>query len=654
MKRMTHAIQHAWRAALILTCSALPLQPVAADAAPGLSPFITVDQFGYLPDADKVAVLRDPVAGHDAALEYSPGERLEVVSVTDGKVVFEGAPVTWNEGRVDDMSGDRAWWFDFSTVQAPGRYYVLDSENAQRSPEFSIGQDVYKPVLREALRVFFYQRAGFPKKPPYADPAWQDDASHLGPGQDGEARLYSARDDASTELDLSGGWYDAGDFHRYTAWAANNVITMSHAWLENPQAWDDAAGIPESGNGIPDLVDEILFGLEWQKKMQDGAGGAGLLSILDVDEASPPSSAKGPSVYGPATANASLVGAASFAIAAIAVDKLPGESWDDYSKDLVRRAEAAWQWAVENPDAQFRNNEGDAVGVGYGQQETDDEGRARSKRRAAVYLFAATGKPEYHDYVRKAYRETPVIRDAGQIETYGERESMTMLYYTTLPGADAGIAAEIREHYQKAMQGEHTARAVVEGRSAYRAYMPPAHFRWGSNREISRQGQLHLNLLLYDFDAPAAYDAREVGLGVLHYIHGVNPQGMTYLSNMYAVGATRAPNEFYHLWYMDGSPRWDRVGVSEFGPAPGFLVGGPNPNYDRAECCPNSCDTPEVNAACDSESIVPPKNQPILKSYKDFNTSWPINSWEVTENHNEYQVAYLRLLSNFVGTKDKE
>jgi endoglucanase len=122
---------------------------------------------------------------------------------------------------------------------------------------------------------------------------------------------------------------------------------------------------------------------------------------------------------------------------------------------------------------------------------------------------------------------------------------------------------------------------------------------------------------------------------------------------MYALGATRAPNEFYHLWYMDGSPRWDRVGVSEFGPAPGFLVGGPNPNYDRADCCPNSCETPEVNAACDSESIVPPKDQPILKSYKDFNTSWPINSWEVTENHNEYQAAYLRLLSNFVGQKDK-
>jgi len=46
--------------------------------------------------------------------------------------------------------------------------------------------------------------------------------------------------------------------------------------------------------------------------------------------------------------------------------------------------------------------------------------------------------------------------------------------------------------------------------------------------------------------------------------------------------------------------------------------------------------------------LTPPKGQPPMKSYRDFNISWPLNSWQVTENHNDYQVAYLRLLSKFV------
>ncbi|MGK3960067.1 hypothetical protein WMF38_44335 [Sorangium sp. So ce118] len=39
---------------------------------------------------------------------------------------------------------------------------------------------------------------------------------------------------------------------------------------------------------------------------------------------------------------------------------------------------------------------------------------------------------------------------------------------------------------------------------------------------------------------------------------------------------------------------------------------------------------------------------PAQKSYKDFNTSWPLNSWAVTENSNGYQASYIRLLSKFV------
>ena len=81
---------------------------------------------------------------------------------------------------------------------------------------------------------------------------------------------------------------------------------------------------------------------------------------------------------------------------------------------------------------------------------------------------------------------------------------------------------------------------------------------------------------------------------------------------------------------------------STFGPAPGFLVGGPNESYNWESGCPT------LNPACGTAAPTPPAGQPKQKSYKDFNDSWPLNSWSVTENSNGYQTAYIRLLARFM------
>src|SRR5690606_10346375 len=108
-------------------------------------------------------------------------------------------------------------------------------QNNVRSPDVRIGADVYKPILKHALRTFYYQRAGFAKVEPFAEAGWTDTASHIAAGQDKNARLYSAPNDANTERDLSGGWYDAGDYNKYTNWHADYLVTLLHAYVENPQ-----------------------------------------------------------------------------------------------------------------------------------------------------------------------------------------------------------------------------------------------------------------------------------------------------------------------------------------------------------------------------------------------------------------------------------
>ena len=204
-----------------------------------LTRYTTVDQFGYLPGSKKIAVIRDPQTGFDAAEDYVVGGTYVLVNKNTNEQIITGAPVPWNGGATDISSGDKVWWFDFSTVTAPGTYYVLDIERNRPSYEFEIGADVYNEVLKHAVRTFFYQRSGFEKSASYAGNAWADGASHIKNLQDKNARQYNKTGDASSELDVSGGWYDAGDYNKYTNWTANYVVDFIRAYLENPGAWGD-------------------------------------------------------------------------------------------------------------------------------------------------------------------------------------------------------------------------------------------------------------------------------------------------------------------------------------------------------------------------------------------------------------------------------
>lgn len=603
-----------------------------------------VDQFGYLPDAKKIAVIRDPQTGYDAALSFTPGATYQLINLDTKAVVLTGTAASWKSGATFDAAGDKAWWFDFSSVTAPGNYAVVDVDKNVRSPGFRIAADVYKPVLRHALRTFFYQRAGFAKQAPFAETGWTDSASHIGPGQDKNARLFSDKNNAATEKDLSGGWYDAGDYNKYTNWHAYYLVALLHAYLENPTAWTDDYNIPESGNGVPDIIDEIKFGFDWLKKMQNSDGS--VLSIVGLSHsnaagqhASPPSTAAGASYYGPANTSATLTSAGAFALGSKVLASLGNSDLNSYAADLKTRAEKAWSWSVANPNVTFRNNEGTSAGLGAGQQEVDDAGRAAKKLTAAIYLFAATGSATYRDHV-----DANATNATSWVDAWKEPEVSAWLYYASLPDASTTVASTVKSQYQSAFNANDNWPAVRNSNDPYRAFIGTSNFTWGSNRTISRKGQTFYNLVSYNIAGTDTAEVRNAAAGYLNYIHGTNPQGMVYLSNMYSLGVHSSVNEFYHSWFTNGSALWDRVGTSTFGPAPGFLVGGPNPGYDwDGNCTSNS-----PNPGCGAAAPNPPKGQPAMKAYLDFNTSWPLNSWQVTENHNDYQVSYIRLLSKFV------
>ena len=102
-----------------------------------LTKYIVVDQFGYLPTSKKIAVIRDPQVGFDASESFTPGTQYALVDRTTGQSVFNAAPVAWKAGATDNSSGDKAWWFDFSSITTEGTYYVLDiQKNLKSYPQY--------------------------------------------------------------------------------------------------------------------------------------------------------------------------------------------------------------------------------------------------------------------------------------------------------------------------------------------------------------------------------------------------------------------------------------------------------------------------------------------------------------------------------------
>ncbi|HKJ79146.1 MAG TPA: glycoside hydrolase family 9 protein, partial [Prolixibacteraceae bacterium] len=404
--------------------------PAFTMAQPAITKYITVDQFGYLPDSKKTAVIRNPQLGFDAEESFTPGTNYAVVRTSDTTIVFSGSPLSWKNGSTDSSSGDKAWWFNFSEFSEEGSYYILDVDSNLRSYEFEISEDVFEEVLIQAVRTFFYQRSGFAKETPFACEEWADGASHL---QDKHARDFLDKADPATKRNVLGGWYDAGDYNKYTSWTANYVVEFMKAFLENPGVWGDDYTIPESGKQIPDILDEGKWGIDHLLRMQEPDGS--MLSIVGAAHGSPPSTATGASYYGRPNTSSTLNSAGAFAIASKVYRSV---GMGSYADSLLNSAIRAWDWEEQNPNVIFKNNSGSTSGLGAGQQETDDYGRLVAKLEAAVFLFEITADEKYKNYFESNYTKIHLMQWTFAFPFETDNQEI-LLYYTTLEGISSTV-----------------------------------------------------------------------------------------------------------------------------------------------------------------------------------------------------------------------
>lgn len=211
--------------------------------------WIRVNQIGYLPEATKVAVFMSD--------ETAQINGFELVDAFTGEEAFRSSAVrpTGVLGRMKTTCR-----LDFSGLKTSGAYYikVLSSGGETRSETFPVGAGVYDGAADFVLNYMRQQRCGW--NPFFKDSCHRKDGiivGHPDPRKD------------STFLDVTGGWHDASDCLQYTTTSANAIYQMMFAYQSNPEAFSDnhlADGTP-GRNGIPDIVDEIYWGLKWLDKM---------------------------------------------------------------------------------------------------------------------------------------------------------------------------------------------------------------------------------------------------------------------------------------------------------------------------------------------------------------------------------------------------
>jgi hypothetical protein len=577
---------------------------------------IMVDQFGFRPQSEKIVIFASPQEGQNADVKYTPPAKATVRREKDGSEVLTVALQPWGGGKTDKTSGDKVWYADISALQAPGAYYVYDAENRLRSYSFRVADDVYLPVLKAAVRAFFYQRCGG-DIPEANGGTWHHPACHVAAGQDLAAQLYVDGKVKGQPRDVHGGWHDAGDYNKYVPFTSASVITLLMAYESNPSVFGDDWNIPESGNGVPDILDEVRWECDWLVRMQmpDGSVCNRVTERSSKTGVTPDLDTGHERYYTQPTSWATATCAADLACFARVTAPFP--SLAAVGRTYRAAAEKAWAWLEAHPEMTPADGRDHGRPSEADDASTDRVGDLDSRVMAAVELWLLDPQPKYEAFIKKWHKDTL---------------SPWFFEYAASPKADPAVAADVRAALKKFLDDQ-VIGVVKSQADAYRSYLPG--YWWGCNQTKAEYGYRALCAIKLGIVPADKQVCRTAAEDYLHFLHGRNPLCQVYLTNMGPKGANLGAGKSimrpFHTWFSQGS-RWS--GPDSLGPAPGLLAGGPN-----------TSDAPPW--------LVPPAGQPPSKSFRDWAGVWneahqaTENSWAFTEPDIGYQGKYVLLLTQF-------
>jgi hypothetical protein len=660
----------------------------------GAKNYIRIDQFGYLPSAKKVAVIAKPVNGFNSSeggvVPYNPGsQNVQLIKITNGteSIQYQALPTSWQSNNTDAFSGDKGYWFDFTSVTTQGDYKVRVYTSAsayQDSHVFKISSTVYTDVLKRAMNMFYYQRANFNKVTPSsnttgfaAGKTWEDGAWYNAANQSTSVVTSAGGNPTKS---ISGGWIDAGDPNRYVSFAVEPVHDLFTTYEQYKTQWDSfSLNIPESSNSIPDILDEVRYEINWVKTMQnynysnntgDGSVYNKVGIYQDVAYVSPPSTDTRALRYEETPCpHSSVIAAGMFAHAALAYNLNGNSALTAEVSELTARAEKAWTFYNNSTNKGGSCDNGDIeAGDGDGPGEQYATENKEEAICAAVYLYALTGNTTYRDFVDNNYtvmrpmETNPSGTRPGEWGAYRPNQSQALMYYAYhLPSGRTATQSVKNAIINKKKEVANASDAqnpykVVTADNLYRA--KPYYVNYGTHSLMARQACDNMDYVKYNLETDQTADFKEKAQSFANYFHGTNPFGMCFLSNMGAYGADFSVMQMHHTWFLTGT-QYDNQDASDIGPAPGFFPGGIN-DVNKPTCM-------KVLIGKQNYSNAFVKDQPTQKAYSEKINSEGVDGYKCPDNlgenfnqpwiYNEpgiyYQSGYVRMMAHLVfGTEN--
>jgi endoglucanase len=505
---------------------------------------IQLNQLGFYPHAPKIAVLTVP----------SNATHFYVLSANLKDSVFIG---TIGEEKQSAFSSTKTRILDFSAFTKIGNY-IIHVDDMHSFP-FAISNDAIKTAATASLKGYYFQRSSIPLEEKYAG-KWKRTGFH----PDNKVLVHSSA--ASKErpegtlIASVGGWYDAGDYNKYIVNSGITNGTLFSAYEDFPEYFNQLiTQIPESNNGIPDLLNEAIYNLRWMLSMQDpNDGGVYHKCTNAVFDGMVMPGTTTATRYVVQKSTAATLDFAAVTAQAFRVLKTFEKHFPGLADSCLQSSKKAWNWALANPKQLYEQDKMNqlfkpAITTGaYGDNDVTDEWIW-----AAAELYITTKEKQYQTSFEKFntnYKPSlPSWNNVGMLGYY------SLIHFSdVVPDFSAQEIAQLKNTVMNIANqyiGKVKANAfqTVMGQSA-------RDFNWGSNSNAANQGVLLVKAYLISGDKKYVNDA----LSNLDYILGRNATGYCFVTGL---GSKPPMNPHHRQSVADG--------IVE--PVPGLLVGGPNP-----------------------------------------------------------------------------
>ncbi len=512
------------------------------------------------------------------------------------------------------LSGEDVYSFDFSSIETPGIYRARIPGLGLSDP-IKIGEDALNRAADVTSKAFYYQRCGTPLTEPYAEKRFARPLDHeFSPlGREIDAAFHEslpltplyAGEKPGAMIEGHGGWHDAGDFGKYVPPAAAALWYLFTAYDLEPLKFTDGAWkIPESGNGVPDLLDETQWELHWLVRMQRSDGGVyHKLTSQKWFEGMPHDEATPRYVF-EVTTHDTASAAAVFACAA--------RLWNPYDKaaaDLyLDRAKKAWDFLQKNPKAiplgGFRNPSGNTTGEYRDPEDLDN------RLWAAAELYRTTGHSIYRDYF-ESWWENNEDHPRGWNEWQHFYECAYWAYFRSpWPDGSSVIKKKLRENLIRHANEKLASTYDNPYRNGARLDVPEW-IGWGAFTQSTK----YAFLLYQAWSLTRDEKYLRAALLNLDVQLGANPLSLCFITGL----GVRSPRDpLHHPSLHDG--------VKE--PVPGLPVFGP------AAHLPNN--QPYYIASQKDDNSFPPGRDtpdpyPILRRYIDAHQLVPMSEFTIVD-----------------------